>query len=45
MTATKTQTGPLVLGSERTPLGQFTFRDGVWYMTPALKTASNKAHG
>ena len=42
-TPTTTQTGPLTL-TERTPLGQFTFRDGVWYLTPALKTAA-KAHG
>jgi hypothetical protein len=30
-----TQTGPLPAAPA---IGQFAFRDGVWYMTPALKT-------
>jgi hypothetical protein len=37
---TAQQTGPL----PALPTGHFVYRDGVWYMTPALKTA-HKAHG
>ena len=37
----QTQTGPLPAPSA---IGQFAFRDGVWYLTPALKT-NHKAHG
>ena len=33
---TTKQTGPL----NPAEVGQFAFRDGVWYLTPALKTAA-----
>ena len=35
---TPTGTGPLPLPTA-SGIGQFAFRDGVWYLTPALKTA------